>query len=120
MSRGAGQRGLNRYGTYADGPIVGVEGYGVKPTVVKAVFDAQRSISHVLEKASATAKQAYATFRTPYIGLRETAWGGEVIVFDRLAGVQRWAAEQSADRGVWYAVAFDLTMSDSPFAEVVR
>lgn len=116
MSRGAGRRGLDREGNYAAGERVGIQPYGVSPT------ESHRApyLVHVRGGALDKAKKIYASLGIPYVGLRATPWGGEIVSFGQRAGLQRWANEQTADTDVWYAVAFDLSMSSTPFMEVAR
>jgi len=95
---------------------VGIQPYGVASTEKYYRHDVASLRARALDKA----RRIYAAIETPYVGLRSTPWGGEVVAFGQRVGLQRWANEQAADTDVWYAVAFDLRASTTPFAEVAR
>lgn len=56
----------------------------------------------------------------PNVGYRRTPWGGETVIFDAYAGMERWWRIQVADLDVWYAATFNLLVSTSPLSEFAR
>ncbi len=109
----APQWGLVVSGSYG-GAQVGMQPYGVSPTASRPAIYGYLSI------ALEAAKKISGATGQVLIGYRYTPWGSEVTAFGTRAGLQRWANEQGADTDVWYAAAFDLGSSSSPFSEVAR
>jgi hypothetical protein len=98
-------------------PWIGIQPYGVPRTETS---NYGRDVASLRAQALDKAQRIYAAIGTPYVGLRSTPWGGEVVAFGQRAGLQRWANEQATDPDVWYAAAFDLSVSKAPFSEVTR
>jgi hypothetical protein len=112
----APQWGLSVGGSYG-GAQVGMQPYGV---VATERSNPRHDVAHLRAQGLEKARKIYAAVGVPYVGLRSTPWGGEIAAFGQRAGLQRWANEQAQDTDVWYAVAFDLSVSQSPVSEVAR
>jgi len=98
---------------------VGIQPYGVQATE-KYYHRDRDAIASLRARGLEKAQKIYGAVGVPYVGLRSTPWGGEVSSFGQRAGLQRWVNEQARDTDVWYAVAFDLSVSQSPVFEVAR
>lgn len=121
----ASQWGLVVGGVYGT-PQVGIQSYGVEPTVSRynprGYGRPSRGDSAATYRGVAfeAARKIYAATGGFLFGYRDSPWGSELTAFGTRAGLQRWANEQAADTDVWYAATFDLGASSSPLSEVSR
>lgn len=108
-------------GGSAEGPRIGIQSCGMAPVAILSRYHGGADqVSAYRGVALDSARKIAAGTGGLFFGYRDSPWGSEISVFGTRAGLQRWANEQSMNTDVWYAAAFDLSLSATPLSEVSR